>query len=81
MSDLKELNQITPRFITQELNRNQCIRGRPQKLFESGGQRRNFAYPFQIADDAMQMDVHKRFTLSTHYCSLYWLNLNSQSFV
>jgi len=27
--------------------------------FFQGGQRRNFAYPFQVADDAMQVDVHK----------------------
>ena len=24
-----------------------------------GGQSRHFAYPFQVADDTMQMDVHK----------------------
>jgi len=55
------------------------IHGRPQKFFQ-GWQRRNFAYPFQVADDAMQMDVHK--TLYP-FCpiSLRWLNLNSQSFV
>ena len=29
------------------------------------GATRSFAYPFQVADDAIQMDVHKRFTLST----------------
>jgi len=33
--------------------------GRPQKFFQ-GGQRRYFAYRFQIADDAIEMDVHKR---------------------
>jgi len=32
--DLKELNQSAPRFITQELDRNQCIHGRPQKFFQ-----------------------------------------------
>jgi len=43
-------------------------------------QRRNFAYHFQVADSAMQMDVHK--TLYTFYpISLYWLDINSQSFV
>jgi len=49
--------------MTQELDRNQCIHGRPQKLFQ-GGKRQNFAYPFQVADDAMQMDVHKTLYLS-----------------
>jgi len=34
------------------------MHGRPQKFFQ-GGQSRQFAYPFQVADDAMQMDVHK----------------------
>jgi len=36
--------------------------GRPQKFFQ-GGQRQHFAYLFQVADVAMQMDVHK-----TYYC-------------
>ena len=50
------------------------------RFFSRGGQHRNFAYPFQVADDAMQMDVYK--TLCTFYpISLCWLNLNSQSFV
>ena len=44
------------------------------------GQCWNFAYPFQVAVDAMQMDVHK--TIYPFYpISLCWLNLNSQSFV
>ena len=33
--------------------------GRPQKFFQGGGQSRHFAYPFQVVDDATQMDVHK----------------------
>jgi len=37
--------------MTQELDRNQCIHGRPQKFFQ-GGQRRNFANPFQVVDNA-----------------------------
>jgi len=32
--------------------------GRPQKFFQ-GGQSRHFAYPFQVADDATQMNVHE----------------------
>jgi len=51
-----------------------------RRIFSRGGKHRNFAYPFQVADDAMQMDVHK--TLCPFYPSgLCWLNLNSQSFV
>ena len=38
--------------------------GHLQKFFP-GGQRRHFADPFQVAGDAMQMDVNK--TLSTFY--------------
>jgi len=46
----------------------------------SVGQRRNFAYSLQVADDAMQMDVYK--TLYPLYpINLCWLNLSSQSFV
>jgi len=30
-----------------------------RKNFSRGGQRRNFGDPFQVADDAMHMDVHK----------------------
>jgi len=49
------------------------------EIFPGEGQHRNFAYPFQVADDAMQMDVQK--TLHPFYpISLYWLNLNYQSF-
>jgi len=51
------LNQTAPRFMNQELDRKQCIHERMQNFFQ-GGQRRNF-YPFQVADDAMQIDVHK----------------------
>jgi len=36
-----------------------CMHGRPQKFFQWGGQRQDFAYRFQVADDAMQMYVHE----------------------
>ena len=46
----------------------------------SRGLRRNFAHTFQVADDAVQMDVHK--TLCPFYpFRLCWLNLSSQSCV
>jgi len=32
--------------------------GHPQKFFQ-GGQRPRFAYPFQVTDDVMQMDINK----------------------
>ena len=53
------MNQTAPLFLPQELDQNQCIHGRPQKFFQGCGQRRNFAYPFQVTNGAMQMDVHK----------------------
>jgi len=58
------LNQTAPRFMTQELDRNHCIHGCPQKSFH-GGQLRNFAYPFQVADDAVHEDFYK--TLYSFY--------------
>jgi len=36
LSDLKELNQTAPRFMTQELDLNQCIDGRPQNFSRWG---------------------------------------------
>jgi len=33
--------------------------GRPQKFFQGGGKRQHFAHLFQIADDAMPIDIHK----------------------
>jgi len=36
LSDLKKLNQTVPHFMTQELDRNQCIHGSPQKFFKGG---------------------------------------------
>jgi len=45
-----------------------------------GRKRRNFAYPFQVADDAVQMDVNKML-LPFYLISLCWLNRNFQSFV
>jgi len=49
----------------------QCIHGRSQTIF-NWGQRRHFAYPLQVADDVMQMDVHKTF-YSFYSISLCWL--------
>jgi len=39
-----------------------------RKYFSSAGQRRNFAYHLQVANDAIQMDVRK--TLYTFYSPL-----------
>ena len=48
--------------------------GRPQKLFQ-GGQSRNFAYPFQVVDDATQIDVHK--TLHLFYTTKIMPNVTA----
>jgi len=29
------------------------------EIFPGGGQSRHFAYPFQVVDDATQIDIHK----------------------
>jgi len=65
--------------MTHDLDRNQCIHGRPQKFFQGGGNV-EILLILQVADDAIQMNVQK--TLYLFYTtSLCWLNLNSQSFV
>jgi len=76
----KELNQTVPRFMAvQELDRDQCTHRGPQKFFQ-GGQRQNFSYPLQVADDAIQIDVPK--TLYPFYpIRLCWLNFKAQFFV
>jgi len=66
--------------MTQELDRNQCIQWTSAEIFPGWRQRRNFGYPLQVADDAMQMDVHKTF-YPFYPISLCWLDLNSRSFV
>jgi len=35
------------------------------EIFQGVGQSRHFAYPFQVADDAVHMDTNKTFTIST----------------
>ena len=51
-----------------------------RRYFSRGGQRRNFAYSFQVAGNAMQIDVQK--SLYPFYpISMCWLNLISQSCV
>jgi len=67
LNDLKESNQAAR-------IRSKSVRVHPRAATEifPGGQRRNFASPFQVANDAMPVDVHK--TLHP-FCtiSLYWL--------
>jgi len=61
--------------VTQKKTRNQCIQWTSVEIFPGWRQRRNFAHPLQVADDAMQMEVHK--TLYPFYpISLCGLNLN-----
>jgi len=42
-------------MLTQEAAITMVVRGN----FSREGQRQYFAFPFQVADDAMQMNVHK----------------------
>jgi len=76
---LSDLKRIEPNSTTLYDRRIEiCASMGVLRFFSRGGQHRNFAYPFQVADDAVQMDVHK--TLCPFYpISLRWLNLNSQS--
>jgi len=59
--------------MVQELDRHQCIPGRPQK-FSKGGRDRYFRYPFQVADDAVLMDIYKTL-YPFNSIILCWLNL------
>jgi len=45
----------------------QCLNHERSQKFFQGGQHRRFVHIFQIADDEMQMDVHK--TLYSFYAS------------
>ena len=79
LSDLKELNEAAPRFITHELDRNPCILWKSAEIFPGWDNVQILLILFQVADDTMQMGVHK--TLYPFYpISLCWLHLNSQSF-
>jgi len=48
----------------------------PEKFFQ-GGQRCHFSYPFHVADDAMQIDVHK--TLNPFSPQMKWSTLPHES--
>jgi len=63
-SDLKELNQTAPRFITEEVDRNQCIHGRPQKLFP-GRNVEILLILFRLLTMQCKWTFTERFTLST----------------
>jgi len=56
------LNQTAPRFLTHELDQNQCIHGRTQEFFP-GGKSRNL---FRLPTMSCKWTFTKRYTLSTH---------------
>jgi len=63
--DERQVNQLLHWTLSSDVFHRKCCHllvcsyhGRPHKFFQ-GGQRRNFAYHFPVADDAIQMDVHK----------------------
>jgi len=66
VSDLKVLNQIAPRFMTQALSRNQCSHGLPQKFFQRGGNVEILLILFSLLTMQRKWRFTKRFTLSTH---------------
>jgi len=72
------LKQSAPYFMTQELDRNQCIHGRPQKIFQ--GATSKF---FLSSSGCWRCNANGRSqnALPFYPISLCWLDLNSQSFV
>ena len=82
MSHLKELNRTAPRFITQELDRNQCKHERPQKFFQ-GEYVDILLILFRLLTMQCKWTFTKRFTLSTPLVCTVWnwiLNLLSKMF-
>jgi len=82
MSHLKELNRTAPRFITQELDRNQCKHERPQKFFQ-GEYVDILLIVFRLLTMQCKWTFTKRFTLSTPLVCTVWnwiLNLLSKMF-
>jgi len=82
MSHLKELNRTAPRFITQELDRNQCKHERPQKFFQ-GEYVDILLILFRLLTMQCKWTFTKRFTLSTTLVCTVWnwiLNLLSKMF-
>jgi len=64
LSDLKELNQTAPRIMTQKLDRNPCIHGRPQKFFQRVNVE-NSLILHRLPTMQCKWTFTKRFTLST----------------
>jgi len=65
VSDFKELNQVAPRFMTQESNRNQCSHGRPQTSFQRGRNVENLLILFRLLTMQRKGRFTKPFTFST----------------
>jgi len=66
LSDLKESNRTAPRFMTQDLDPNQCIHGLPQKFFQGGGDVQILLILFRLLTMRCKRTFTKRFALSTH---------------
>ena len=73
---LKRIEPNVTTFCDPRIKSNQCIHGRPQKIFQ-WRQRRNFAYPFQVADDACTWTFTKRFTLSSSLVCGGWTSIHN----
>ena len=65
----QQLNQTASRFMTQELDRNQYIHMSVCRNFSSWGNV-EILLILQVADDGMQMNIHKSFNLSTLHLSV-----------
>jgi len=76
LSDLKGLNQTAPRFMTQELDRSQCIHWRPQKYFQGGGNVEIFLIIYRLLTmPSRKWTFTKRFILSTRFVCAGWTSI------
>jgi len=65
LSDLKELNQTPPPFMTQDLDQNQCIPWTSAEIFPGWGDVQISLILYRLLTMPCKWKFTKRFTLST----------------
>jgi len=75
LSDLKEMNQTTPRFVTQKFNRYQYIHGRPQKFFQDGVNVEILLILYRLLTMQRKWMFAKRFPLSPPLVCAGWTSI------
>jgi len=78
LRDINELNQTAPRFMTQDIDQNQCIHGCPQKFFQGSNVEILFIL-FRLLTMQWKWTFTKLFTLSAPLVCAGW-NLLSEMF-